>query len=292
VQIIDAQSHVWDRDSKEYPWDPKFGAGAATYASAAAHYREMVPITPLASIEAMAAVKVDRAILVSPTLYGFDPKFALKAAADHPGKFGVIAVFDPSAPNLTDLVSGWRKNPHALGLRIVVMSDSDSARLKDGLYNALLGEAEKSAVPICIFPPRYLEEIAWIPKAYPKLSLIIDHLGFPQPPMLKPYPDPFERLPTLLSFAAFDNVSVKLTGVPTLSRQPFPYPDVWKPLHAIIDAFGLTRVMWGSDWTRVASVLSYAQGIDYVRGTNELSSSDKEHILGKTAERVFRWSVH
>jgi L-fuconolactonase len=50
---------------------------------------------------------------------------------------------------------------------------------------------------------------------------------------------------------------VKISGACTLSHEPFPYDDIWEPIGRIIDAFGIERCMWGTDWTRAAAVVNY-----------------------------------
>jgi hypothetical protein len=47
------------------------------------------------------------------------------------------------------------------------------------------------------------------------------------------------RSSILLALAAYPNVRVKISGACTLSREPFPYNDIWDPVLRIIDAFGI-----------------------------------------------------
>ncbi len=56
----------------------------------------------------------------------------------------------------------------------------------------------------------------------------------------------------------------------TLSKEPFPYNDIWDPVCRIIDAFGIDRCLWGTDWTRAVKFLTYAQGVDAFRATNRI----------------------
>ncbi len=64
------------------------------------------------------------------------------------------------------------------------------------------------------------------------------------------------------------NVRVKISGACTMSHQPFPYDDIWDPVLRVIDAFGLDRCMWGTDWTRTIGMLTYEQGVAPFRDTN------------------------
>ena len=102
--------------------------------------------------------------------------------------------------------------------------------------------------------------------------------------------EPFADLPKLLDLAAHDNIVVKITGACTLSREAYPYKDIWDPLARIFDAFGIDRCMWGTDWTRAVGLLTYQQGVDAFRDTDRLSDSDKRTLMGGALQRVYKWS--
>jgi L-fuconolactonase len=85
--------------------------------------------------------------------------------------------------------------------------------------------------------------------------------------------------------AQYDNVRVKISGACTMSHQPFPYDDIWEPVLRIIDAFGLKRCMWGTDWTRTIGMLTYEQGVAPFRDTQRLSESHKAALMGGTLQR-------
>ena len=117
-------------------------------------------------------------------------------------------------------------------------------------------------------------------------------LGLPQPPLMKVDDDLFSALPDLLALATHPNVAVKVSGAPTLSRERYPFDDIWPKIHRILAAFGLERSMWGSDFTRVAELHDYHEALDFVRETNELSPADKEQLLVRTTRKIFRWPKH
>src|SRR5262249_35267699 len=116
------------------------------------------------------------------------------------------------------------------------------------------------------------------------------HLGLQQP-FEPPAPAaPFADLPNLLKLSAHDNIAVKITGACTLSREPFPYQDIWDPLGRIFDAFGFDRCMWGTDWTRAVALLTYGQAVEAFRVTDRVSDTDRAALLGETLKRVYAWS--
>ena len=58
----------------------------------------------------------------------------------------------------------------------------------------------------------------------------------------------FERV---LELASYPNLCLKWSHAPaTLSAEPFPYRDVIHLLRRAIDAFGVERIMWASDYTQ------------------------------------------
>jgi predicted TIM-barrel fold metal-dependent hydrolase len=95
----------------------------------------------------------------------------------------------------------------------------------------------------------------------------------------------------VLATAAHDNVAVKISGACTLSREPFPYKDIWDPLARVFDAFGFDRCMWGTDWTRAVGMLTYEQGVEAFRVTDRLSDSDRAALMGDTLQRVYNWAA-
>ena len=57
----------------------------------------------------------------------------------------------------------------------------------------------------------------------------------------------------------------------------------------IIEAFGIDRCMWGTDWTRATELLTYEQSVESFRKTSRLSDSDKAKLMGGTLEKVYGW---
>ena len=114
-------------------------------------------------------------------------------------------------------------------------------------------------------------------------------LGLLQPARPPVPADVWADLPKLLALAQYENVRVKISGACTMSHQPFPYDDIWQPVLRAIDAFGLDRCMWGTDWTRTIGMLTYEQGVAPFRDTKRLSESDKAALMGGTLQKVYKW---
>jgi L-fuconolactonase len=114
-------------------------------------------------------------------------------------------------------------------------------------------------------------------------------------------------LPGLLALARYPKVFVKCCGTPLVSREPYPYSDVWPHFHRILKAFGPQRCMWASDYTRMRWGLaedpsqpgprprreweSYANSLHYLLYTNEISQSDKEQLFSGAVRRALKWEI-
>jgi L-fuconolactonase len=81
-----------------------------------------------------------------------------------------------------------------------------------------------------------------------------------------------------------------VSGMHDLAREPYPFPDLVDPLRRIVDAFGVERLMWGSDWTRSASSLGYGQTVSYLLEMGDLSQAQLDRLLGGTLREYFGWT--
>jgi predicted TIM-barrel fold metal-dependent hydrolase len=120
--------------------------------------------------------------------------------------------------------------------------------------------------------------------------VVVDHVGLVQPQEPPAPPEPFADLPNVISLAELDNVAIKISGACTLSHQPFPYRDIWEPLSKVFDAFGFDRCLWGTDWTRAVKLLTYEQGVEAFRVTEQFSDSERAALMGGTLMKIYNWS--
>lgn len=274
---IDAQVHAYERDHPGRPW-----AGVL---------RGPAEVTGGQMVAAMDAVGVDGALLVSPfTMYGYDASYALSVHAKYPGRFGLIKPVDPADPNVGATIAEWAANKGVVGVRIMLNRGGISADPADPGLNRVLAVAARHSLTVNLMATGRLAQAGELAARNPDTSMVIDHLGLPQPHEPPAPPQPFADLPKLLALAVHKNVSVKITGACTLSHQPFPYPDIWDAVRRIIDSFGVDRGMWGTDWTRAVDVLTYKEGVEAFRVTDRLSDGDRAALFAGTLQRIYRWT--
>jgi predicted TIM-barrel fold metal-dependent hydrolase len=229
-------------------------------------------------------------LLISPfTMYRYDASYALEVHRRHPGRFGLIKPVDPADPGVARTVADWAATPGTVGVRIMLNRGVSEDPADPGI-NAVLAAAARHGLPVNILCWGRLEQAAGMAARNPDTAIVVDHLGLQQPFEPPPPARPFADLPAVLKLAAHPNVTIKITGACTLSREAFPYRDLWEPLARIFDAFGIDRCMWGTDWTRAVGLLTYRQGVEAFRQTDRLTPGDRQALMGGTLARVYRWS--
>ncbi|MGI9332297.1 MAG: amidohydrolase family protein [Gammaproteobacteria bacterium] len=273
---IDSQVHAYERDRPERPWTGSLHGPPA--------------VTGDDMVAAMDAVGVDGALLVSPwSMYRFDASYALEVYASHPGRFGLIKPFDPLAEDVADEIAHWAANPGVVGARVMIAYQTAPGDDSPGL-DRILAAGARHGLPVNILCWGKLALFGELARRNPNTQLVLDHLGLRQPFERPVPPDPFADLAEVVALAQHDNVAIKITGVCTLSHQSFPYNDIWEPLGQIFEAFGFDRCMWGTDWTRAVELLTYEQGVEAFRVTDQLSDSERTLLVGGSLARIYDWS--
>jgi len=276
MAIIDAQVHAYERNHPGRPWH--------------AVLHGPPEVTGDQMVAAMDEVGVDGALLVSPyTMYQYDASYAVGVHKAHPGRFGLIKPVDTADPAVAETIADWAKTDGTVAIRIMLNRGVTTDPADPGIARVLTAAA-KHDLPVNLLAWGRLDQAREMAARHPETVLVIDHLGLQQP-FEPPAPEqPWADLPKVLALADLPNVTIKISGACTLSKEAYPYNDIWAPLGRIFDAFGLDRCMWGTDWTRAVELLTYRQGVDAFRLSPHLSASDREKLMGGTLAKVYRWS--
>jgi predicted TIM-barrel fold metal-dependent hydrolase len=251
------------------------------------------------------AIGVDAVVLFTSEEWG------ATAAAHFPDRLAYVPNISPDEPDVEAAVADARAkhSQGLLALRAIVgwpFDGSEATRLENGGWDPIFRACEEKGVPVFIFISGWLPLAAGVAERFPNLTLIIDHVGLPQPPIEVRDVPPFKSLPQLLDLAKFPNVAVKLCGLPSLSNRPFPYEDVVTHLRTITDTFGADRLMWASDigrfYGRIGLTLeipgargdyegkhTYAESLNFIRYCDSLTDDEKQAILGGTLTRLLGW---
>ena len=84
------------------------------------------------------------------------------------------------------------------------------------------------------------------------------------------------------------NVSVESGGITWLYNSEFyPYPSAVRSIRQAADWVGMDRLMWGSDYPRTITAITYRMSYDFVLKSRELTDGEKAMFLGENARKFY-----
>ncbi len=277
--IIDSHQHFWDLEHVEYPWlVPAFGPIYRTFLP-----EELAP--------QLRAAGVDRTVLVQ-SANSFADTDAMLAQARTVGWIGAVVGWvpleDPTAAAAA-LDERYLAQPVFRGVRHLNHNEADPdwlirPNVLDGLR---VLEQRHMVFEVVAVYPLHLGHVPTLARACPDLRIVIDHLA--KPPIASRDLSAWKR--DLSAAAAYPNVAAKISGLNTAADwATWSAADLVEAIGHAIDAFGVERLMFGSDWP--VAILAG----DYQRVWTEtghaltslgLSEPERAAILGGTAARIY-----
>jgi L-fuconolactonase len=235
-------------------------------------------------------VGVDGAIFISAfSMYQYDASYAVEVQRAHPDRFAIVKPVNPDDPAVADVIAEWKKIPGAVGIRIMLTKEANRAPDDPGL-GRICRAAVRHDFPVNVLFWGNVDAGAALLDRNPDTRFIIDHLAILQPREPPAPPEPWADLPKVLELAKRSNAVIKVSGACTLSKEPYPFPDIWDPLARIFDAWGFDRCLWGTDWTRAFAVVNYEQAVKPFLETDRLSDSERAMLMGGASAKAYGWS--
>ena len=221
-------------------------------------------------------------------------RYVIECARRFPGRFSPVIMVDTERTNATKILKHWAKEG-AEGVRMKVATRSPG---KDplaiwkvcsdlGLRVTCLGHKKEDFAD---------DEFRKLIKALPDLTFIMEHLGLgiAKPDEVAPYP----IYKKTLSLSKFSNVFIKVGGLGEICKRPFPFHDPFYTVEGVppfvkmaFEAFGPSRMMWGSNYPPSGHVEGYRNTLHYLDEHLDTfcSKEDKQWIFGKTALTIFKF---
>ena len=276
MPIIDSQVHAHEANTPKRPW--------ATQPNWPDH------VTGDEMVAAMDKVGVDGAIFISAfSQYRYDASYAVEVARAHPKRMAIVKPVDPDDPAVADVIADWKKTQGTVGIRIMLTKENGRGPDHPGL-----GRIARAAVqydfPVNVLCWDNVDAGIALVDRYPETRFIIDHLAILQPRVPPAPPQPWADLPKVLELAKRPNAVIKVSGACTLSREPYPFNDIWDPLARVFDAWGFERCLWGTDSTRAFAVVNYEQAVKPFLETKRLSDSERAMLMGGACAKAYGWS--
>ena len=120
----------------------------------------------------------------------------------------------------------------------------------------------------------------------PHLKIAIGHLGMADQPTTPPWENENWRQQILL--ARYKNVMVESGGITWLYNPEFyPYPSAVRAIREAAELVGWDKLMWGSDYPRTITAITYRMSYDFITKSSELTVEQKSAFLGENAKRFY-----
>ena len=112
----------------------------------------------------------------------------------------------------------------------------------------------------------------------PRLKIIIGHFGMVTRP----------NWMSQIRLARHENVYVESGGITWLFNDEFyPFPSAIKAIKEAADEVGWHKLMWGSDYPRTITAITYKMSYDFVTKSKELTDDEKRLFLCDNAKQFF-----
>ena len=271
---IDSHHHFWNYDPVEYSWMNE-NMGALK--------RDFGPPDLKKEID---AVEIDGVVSVQASQTLGETEALLKHALDEDFIKGVVGWFPLAADNLEEVIAPYAENALLKGVRHVVQDEPDDHFILDADFNrgvSRLGEFGL-VYDILIYERQLAPSIEFVDR-HPDLVFVLDHVAKPR--IRDNLMEPWDTL--MKQMAERPNVSCKLSGMATEGDWENWTEDQLTPYMEIaLDAFGPSRLMFGSDWPVALLAIEYQPWVGMVRQfISTLSEDEQAAIEGGTACRVY-----
>ena len=123
-----------------------------------------------------------------------------------------------------------------------------------------------------------LAEVEEVVKACPDLKIAIGHFGMVT----------CEGWMEQIRLARHKNVYVESGGITWLFNAEFyPYPSAMQAIRQAADEVGIEKLMWGSDYPRTITAITYRMSYDFVLKSDVLTDREKQLFLGENARQFY-----
>ena len=133
---------------------------------------------------------------------------------------------------------------------------------------------------MCLADDEYqIGEMAEVIRECPDLKVAIGHFGMVTTPSFRSQ---------ILLAREGKNVMIESGGITWLYNSEFyPYPSAIRSIREAADLVGMDRLMWGSDYPRTITAITYKMSYDFVTKSQELTDEEKALFLGQNAKRFY-----
>lgn len=291
-KIIDAHSHLWLR--QDTSWN---GMPVRTLKNGRSFFLteevQMVPpfmIDGVNSAEVflsnMNYAQVGGAVVVQEFIDGIQNDYLAKVKSDYPERFFVFGMCDYFKPGFYDtaasLIDSGFKGIAIPGHRLILSDGRVNLNSPEMMKMFHLMEDKGVILSLCLAENNLQNgEIKEVIEECPRLKIAIGHFGMVTAPGWE----------NQIKLALNDNVMIESGGITWLFNKEFyPFNGAVRAIREAIDMVGADKLMWGSDYPRTITAITYKMSYDFILKTNDLTDREKRLFLGENAEKFYGFS--
>jgi len=275
MPIIDSHHHFWHYTEADYGWIPPAWAALKRDFLPADLHQEI----SAAGVDGVISVQARQALVETDWLLDFAARHAFIR-----GVVGWVPLIDPAIETHLDQ---YTAHPKLRALRHVLQAEEDDAYMLRPDFNRGIAALTRRglAYDILIFE-RHLPHTLTFVDRHPEQVFVLDHVAKPRIAAneLEPWASNIREL------ARRPHVACKLSGLVTEADvstwtpvQLQPYFDV------VLEAFGPSRLLFGSDWPVCLAGVGYARWKQTVEAAlPTLSAAEHAAVFGGNAQRLYR----
>lgn len=294
--IIDAHSHLWLRQDTQ--WNglvikTKYGNGSRS--EFLGEERQMLPPfmidgrnTAEVFLSNMDYAQVGAAVVVQEFIDGIQNGYLKTVQRQYPNRFFCYAMVDYLRDGFYEealhllAVDGFRgmaiPGHRLLGRKLTEPEMMKMFKLMEGndwYLSITLADGDEQVA-----------ELREVIAECPRLRIAIGHLGMADQPLTPPWENESWRQQILL--ARNKNVMVESGGITWLYNTEFyPFPSAVRAIREAADLVGWDKLMWGSDYPRTITAITYRMSYDFITKSTELTAAQKNAFLGENAYRFY-----
>lgn len=271
---IDAHQHFWIYDKIRDSWiTPDMAVLRADF-------------TPPQLLAELQQHHFDGCVVVQSDQSMTENFFHIKNAAAHDFVKGIVGWVDLQADDINDQLSELSQYSKLKGFRHILQGETDRAlMLRPEFLNGISQLKQFGfTYDILIFPDQ-LKYAAEFVGRFSDQPFVLDHIA--KPDIKNGRIDEWKR--DIMALASHENVYCKVSGMVTEADWKNWKPEDFNPyLDVVFEAFGIERLMYGSDWPVCLLAASYQQVLNLMEGyTSKLSENEQAMFWGGNATMFY-----
>lgn len=267
--MIDAHQHFWQFDPIRDAWiDETMQVIRRDFLP-----KDLQPILAANEVAGCVAVQADQSEM--------ETNFLLDLAVKHAFIKGVVGWVDLLDKRVGERLVYFSDNPLFKGVRHIAQGEADDFLLRRDFQEGISQLANYGLTYDILVYAHQLPAAIQLVKKFPNQKFVLDHIA--KPKISKGLDEVWAT--NIKALAECPNVSCKLSGMVTETTNfEWAKEDFYPFLGVVLAAFGVNRVMYGSDWPVCLLAADYQEQIGIVESyISTFSQSEQDKIMGDNA---------